>query len=99
MKEALYGPEVMGGVLGSAIGETASEATARIEEAKKGATDLTSLIKRKKPESAASSTNGTNGKRKAEDDDSAETGDVKKVKFAEEPKLAKVDDGAEEQAL
>lgn len=88
MKEALYGPEVMGGVLGSAIGETATEATARIEEAKKGATDLTSLIKRKKPEVAAfSSTNGTNGKRKAEDDDSAESGDAKKVKFAEEPKV------------
>ena len=97
MKDALYGPEVMGGVLGSALGESASETTARIEEAKKGANDLTGLIKRKKPE--PSTTSGTNGKRKAEDDeDSVENSEAKKVKFAATPdsKQAKVEEAGEE---
>jgi HAT1-interacting factor 1 len=104
MKDALYGPEAIGGVLGAALGESPSEATARIEEAKKGATDLTGLIKRKKqakgstPE-PASSTNGLSGKRKAEDN-VEENGDAKKVKVVDVPangdsKQAKVEDVVE----
>jgi hypothetical protein len=85
VKDALYGAEgTPGGILGAALGESPTEAAARIEEAKKNATDLTGLIKRKKKvgEEASADTNGTstNGKRKAEDD---EEESVKKVKFDE----------------
>lgn len=81
------GGNAMGGVLGAALGETPAEAATRIEEAKKTATDLTGLVRRKKGEktaeatpepAAAAPTNGTNGKRKAEDD--AEESDSKKAK-------------------
>jgi hypothetical protein len=85
VKEALYGSEVMGGVLGAALGETPSEATARIEEAKKGANDLTGLIKRKKAtaeESTGTGTSNSNGKRKA-DSSEADNNEGKKVKFEE----------------
>ena len=86
VKEALYGSEAVGGVLGAALGESPSETTARIEEAKKGATDLTGLVKRKKALKAATpepnaAVNDANGKRKAEDD----------VAESSEPKKAKVD--------
>jgi HAT1-interacting factor 1 len=41
----------MGGVLGTALGESPADAAARVEEAKKTATDLTGLVRRKaKPE-------------------------------------------------
>jgi HAT1-interacting factor 1 len=91
----LYGPtgaldvNPTGGILGATLGESPAEAAARIEEAKKTANDLTGLIRRKKaktdtatPEPTAS-TNGTNGKRKAEDD--AEESDSKKVKVDAAP--------------
>ncbi len=64
----------MGGILGATLGESPAEAAARIEEAKKTATDLTGLNRKKvKPayvpvSEAVKDTNGTNGKRKAEDD-------------------------------
>jgi len=95
VKDALYGPtgaldvNPTGGVLGATIGESPAEAAARIEEAKKNATDLTGLIRRKKPKPDAttleptSNINGTNGKRKAEDD--TEESDSKKVKVNEVP--------------
>jgi len=96
----------MGAILGAALGESPTEAAARIEEAKKGATDLTGLIRRKKakndgatPEPA--NTNGTNGKRKAEDD-ADESDNAKKVKVDEAPvngndsKQAKVEDATNE---
>jgi hypothetical protein len=59
----------LGGILGAAIGETTAQTSARIEEAKKTATDLTGLVrKRAKAESTpAANTNG-NGKRKADDE-------------------------------
>jgi HAT1-interacting factor 1 len=95
VKDALYGPtgaldvNPTGGILGATLGESPAEAAARIEEAKKTATDLTGLIRRKKtkpdgttPEPTAS-TNGTNGKRKAQDD--AEDSESKKVKVNEGP--------------
>ena len=104
VKQALYGQAAVGGILGTQLGETPAEATARIEEAKKGATDLTGLVKRKKakPTDVATPepTNGTDGKRKAEDD--AEDGDhAKKAKLDDGPtenteaKQAKVEDAAE----
>lgn len=80
IKEALYGQagasggNAMGGILSEILGESPAEAQARIEEAKKNATDLTGLVRRKKtaksPETGTPepSANGTNGKRKAEDD-------------------------------
>ena len=60
----------MGGILSATLGESPADAAARIEEAKKTATDLTGLVRRKaKPEASTPEpdTNGTNGKRKAED--------------------------------
>ena len=94
----MYGPGgVAGGdktgILGAMLGESPAEATARVEEAKKTANDLTGLVRRKKgpksseatPEPSASA-NGVNGKRKAEDN----TGD------SDNAKKAKVEDGPEE---
>lgn len=37
----------MGGILGAALGESSTETEARIEEAKKTATDLTGLVRKK----------------------------------------------------
>jgi HAT1-interacting factor 1 len=73
----------LGGVLGATLGESPAEQAARIEEAKKTATDLTGLVRKKEKKSTdtatpESSTNGTNGKRKAEDD--VEEGENKKAK-------------------
>ncbi len=57
------------GILGATLGESPAEATARIEEAKKTATDLSGLVRKKnKSAEVPASTNITNGKRKAEDD-------------------------------
>lgn len=64
-----------GGILGAALGESPADATARIEEAKKSAKDLSGLVRKKaKAEEPAS----TAGKRKAEDD--GVESDSKKVK-------------------
>jgi hypothetical protein len=86
VKDVLYGPSSggnpMGGILGTTLGESPADAAARIEEAKKTATDLTGLVRRKAKAEAStpeqSTTNGMNGKRKAEDD--AEDSDAKKAK-------------------
>jgi HAT1-interacting factor 1 len=108
----LYGPtgaldvNPTGGILGATLGESPAEAAARIEEAKKTANDLTGLIRRKKAKPDApipeptTSTNGTNGKRKAENN--VEESDSKKVKVDETPlngddaKQAMVEDAADE---
>jgi HAT1-interacting factor 1 len=76
----------MGGILGATLGESPADAAARIEEAKKTATDLTGLVRRKAKQDASTpepsaSTNGTNRKRKAED--GAEDSDAKKAKVEE----------------
>ncbi|KAK0107261.1 hypothetical protein ONS95_003962 [Cadophora gregata] len=96
VKEVLYGPTSLagvnnaGGILGATLGDSPAEAAARIEEAKKTATDLSGLVRKKnKPAEAevapASTTtaNGTNGKRKAEDD--AGESDSKKAKVEDVP--------------
>lgn len=80
----------MGGILGAAMGESAVQTEARIEEAKKTATDLTGLVRKKgKPATAApagadepSPSNGT--KRKAEDDVAMEDDASKKLRTEEE---------------
>jgi len=74
VNEALYGKN---GILGAALGESTSQKGARVEEAKKNATDLSGLVRKKQKEpakaeeaaaAAATPTNGeTNGKRKAEE--------------------------------
>lgn len=81
--QAALGGEAIGGILGAALGQSAVETEARIEEAKKTATDLTGLVRKKgKPTAAAPEApvstetteksaeveSGTNNKRKAEDD-------------------------------
>jgi HAT1-interacting factor 1 len=68
----------LGGILGSILGESAAEQQARIEEAKKGANDLTGLVRHKKrpapavTEEAKAEPNGNaNGKRKLGDEGDA----------------------------
>ena len=92
LKSALgmAGGNSMGGVLGTTIGETPTEANARIEEAKKTATDLTGLVRKKNkeatPEPAKTATTGTtNGKRKAENEPEVEAAEAKKAKVEDAP--------------
>lgn len=82
----------MGGILGAAMGESAGQTEARIEEAKKTATDLSGLVRKKgKPAAAAAASTGadepspSNGnKRKAEDDVAMEDDASKKPRTEEE---------------
>ncbi|KAG6019235.1 hypothetical protein E4U41_003316 [Claviceps citrina] len=76
----LLGSEAMplGSILGAALGESPADTNARVEEAKKTATDLTSLVRKKKPATSVT----TDGKRKAEENAPL---------AAESPKKAKVD--------
>lgn len=88
MNAAVYGAaqNALGGLFGAGSGSADSEA--RIEEAKKTATDLTGLVRKKKaaqdePAAAAAETNG-HGKRKAEEPaDAAEETESKKAKVEE----------------
>lgn len=113
MNAALNGPAAaadgagipLNGVLGATEGETPAETKARIEEAKKTATDLTGLVRRKKEKgetiAAAAEAMGaapanTNGKRKAEDVDAGEESDTKKAKVEETTAEAKVEEKVEE---
>ncbi|KAH7148940.1 hypothetical protein EDB81DRAFT_481331 [Dactylonectria macrodidyma] len=78
----------LGGIFGAGTGQSASETNARVEEAKKTATDLTGLVRKKNkdtaaaPAPAAAPESETNGKRKAEDsaEDPAEDSAAKKAK-------------------
>ncbi|RYO94060.1 hypothetical protein DL766_004115 [Monosporascus sp. MC13-8B] len=86
------------GILGAALGDSSEEAKARVEEAKKNATDLTGLVRKKtkqeqqeqesKPETEAAptSTETTNGasKRKAEESAEGADDEPKKLKVQEE---------------
>lgn len=83
----------MGGILGAALGESAVQTEARIEEAKKTATDLTGLVRKKgKPAApaadstpAANESSPSNGtKRKAEDEVATEDDASKKPRTEEE---------------
>lgn len=90
--QAALGGDPMGGILGAALGESAVQTEARIEEAKKTATDLTGLVRKKgKPAAAAAAApapadepSPSNGnKRKAEDDVVMEDGASKKARVDE----------------
>jgi len=84
---AIDGANSLSGILGSILGESPAAQQARIEEATKGAHDLTNLVKRRKPTSDGrqdvarnTAVNGS-GKRKVEfTDDVEEVGTGKKVK-------------------
>lgn len=85
--------EAMQGILGSVLGESAAQTEARIEEAKKTATDLTGLVRKKKKDEPAAAVEapangtGSNGtKRKAEepaDEDVSKKAKVEEVKAEE----------------
>lgn len=71
-----------GSIAGAKEGETRAEVEARIEEAKKNATNIQGAIRKKAPKAEASSVElPLNGKRKAEDE---ATGESKKTKVEEE---------------
>lgn len=88
------GSNPLSGILGSILGESPAAQKARLEEASKGANDLTNLIKRRKPvegeASKASELDGiqSNGKRKVDFKD--------EVEEASSGKKAKILDGAED---
>ena len=84
------GADPLSGILGSILGEPEVAQRARIEEASKGANDLTGLVKRKKasngslPQSATIETLKTKGKRKSEFvDEVIEVGSGKKVRLSD----------------
>ena len=93
VNQAVYGvsdgSNPMGSLLGSILGESATESKARIEEASKNANDITGLVRRKKDKSndgeeivKTGEMNG-NVKRKA-DDDNVE-GESKKARVTDAP--------------
>ena len=88
---SVNGANPLSGILGSILGESPTAQKARIEEASKGANDLTNLVKRKKPTSDAQKepTEGGlakgNGKRKVEfADEVVNVGTGKKARLSEE---------------
>ncbi len=88
------GSNPLSGILGSILGESPAAQKARLDDASKGAKDLTSLIKRRKPaEGEASQVSEPhriqgNGKRKVDSRDEVEEVDT--------GKKAKISDGAED---
>lgn len=69
------------------LGETPAQQKARIDQATKGANDLSGLI-RKKPAKPAAATSEGSSKRKAEDGEAQQEGEKakgKKVKFEDTP--------------
>ncbi|KKY34304.1 putative histone h1-binding protein [Diaporthe ampelina] len=59
--KAALGVDPMGGILGAALGESSTETEARIEEAKKTATDLTGLVRKKDKRKAEGDAEGQEG--------------------------------------
>lgn len=86
----------MSGILGNFLGESASDTAARVEEAKKTATDLTGLVRHKKKETKDLPIQ-SGSKRKAEEEPEVEgeNSDGGKEKKA---KVASVEETAEEAA-
>lgn len=88
------GSNPLSGILGSILGDSPAAQKARLEEASKGANDLTNLIKRRKPAKGDASEGSeldaiqSNGKRKIDFGD--------KVEDASSGKKAKISDGAED---
>ena len=89
---AVGGSNAITGLLSSMLGESPAAQKARVEEASRGANDLTGLIKKKKPavadtpNSAESETaqSSSNGKRKVDfDEEVEEVGSGKKAKTSD----------------
>ncbi|KAL8855630.1 MAG: hypothetical protein Q9178_007719 [Gyalolechia marmorata] len=84
----------LGGILGSILGESPAAQNLRLDEASKGAKDLSNLVKRKKPTADTTAT--------IVDADVTKTNGKRKVEFAEEVvevrtgKKARLSDGNEE---
>ncbi|KAG6117010.1 hypothetical protein E4U14_008172 [Claviceps sp. LM454 group G7] len=83
----------LGSILGGTLGESAADTQARVEEAKKKATDLTGLVRKKKPAATEEPSKST----VAATDASASTGEKRKAEedasvAAESPKKSKVDE-------
>ena len=58
----LDGSTPLNGILGQILGESPEQQKVRLEEASKNATDLSGLVKKKKPQAVKSESNGqTNG--------------------------------------
>lgn len=84
------GANPLSGILGSILGESYNAQKTRIEEASKGAKDLTGLVKRKKastapsPQPVAGDAPKPNGKRKVDfDEEVIEVGTGKKTKLSD----------------
>ena len=73
---AIDGANPLSGILGSILGETQEARRARLEEASKGANDLTNLVKRKKPAKVE--------KQRADQEGAPMHNGKRKVEFAEE---------------
>ena len=87
----LDGSDPLSGILGSILGESPAAQKARLEEASKGAQDLTNLVKRKKGgkseavRPAESPILQSNGKRRADfAEDVEEVGIGKKARISED---------------
>ena len=88
----LDGSTPLSGILGSILGESPEEQKKRLEEASRGAKDLTNLVKRKKRSpshevAVEQKPITTNGKRKADslaEDETSVNGKKAKVEEAEE---------------
>ncbi|KAM0512445.1 hypothetical protein ACHAPE_008895 [Trichoderma viride] len=76
------GVNPLGGLLGAALGGSAAEVQARVEEATKNAVDLSGLVRKKKPKDDEAATPANGGKRKA-DEESTEL-ESKKAKVVDE---------------
>lgn len=88
-------PDSTGGILSAMLGESASEAAVRVEKAKKGATDLSGMVRKKdKAKVETSPDTKTNGKRKADDGETKPV--VKKVRIVE-PKKVEIEEVADEE--
>ncbi|KAL8760246.1 MAG: hypothetical protein Q9199_000145 [Rusavskia elegans] len=84
----------LGGILGSMLGESPAAQTLRLDEASKGAKDLSNLVKRKKPIADTTPTAG--------EEDVSKANGKRKIEFVEEVvevgtgKKARLSDGNEE---
>ncbi|XXH04296.1 hypothetical protein Hte_010710 [Hypoxylon texense] len=82
VNSVLASDDAVFGVLGAALGESASEKQARLEEAKKSANDVSGLVRKKAKEEPKPEAGQTNGKRKAEEAALGQD-DAKKAKVEE----------------
>lgn len=85
MNDALGQDNPLSGILGKALGESSSEQAERLEEAKKNATDLSGLVRKKNKDTEPKTepAGEGSGKRKAEDPADGEESDSKKTKVEE----------------